>query len=53
MPWADFWECLDGRIWWELRKAGVEEKRQYTGKQAKETKEWLKSKAEQLGWINQ
>jgi hypothetical protein len=48
MAWADFWDMLDGRVWWELRKQGVQEKRDLTNEQKAIETDWLNKKAEQL-----
>jgi hypothetical protein len=45
MPWADFWEMLDGRLWWEMRKQGVKETPEVTPRQAEETKTWARDLA--------
>lgn len=56
MSWVDFWEALDGRLWWELRKAGApdeaEPKTEKTEQQIAEERKWLAAKAQQLGWID-
>ena len=52
MAWSDFWEMLDGRIWWELKKTGAPEKREYTPEQIARDKEWLNKRAKQAGWIS-
>ena len=50
MAWADYWEMLDGRLWWELRKLGApEEKPPKTQKQMDDERSWLQSRAKQLG----
>jgi len=51
MAWADFWEMLDGRLWWELRKAGVPEKRELTAKQKQQTTDWITDQARKRGWV--
>ncbi len=51
MAWADFWEMLDGRLWWELRKAGVPEKREYSDQERRETQDWIGEQAKKRGWV--
>ncbi len=51
MPWAEYWEMLDGRLWWELRKAGVPEKKEYTEKQKRDTRDWMTERARKRGWV--
>lgn len=51
MAWADFWEMIDGRLWWELRKAGVPETRQYSDKERREAQDWITEQARKRGWV--
>jgi len=50
MAWADFWEMLDGRLWWELRKSGAPEKRERTEEEIAESKNWLADQVKRRGW---
>jgi hypothetical protein len=50
MAWADFWEMLDGRLWWEMLKSGKPQKRQMTEKQIAADKDWLGEQAKRRGW---
>lgn len=45
MAWGDFWELLDGRIWWAMRKQGVKEKKSYSKREMERTRAWLEEYA--------
>ena len=54
MAWADFQELLDGRMWWELRKAGVpEEKKPMTAEEIAQDKAALLKAAKARGLIQE
>jgi len=51
MAWADFWEMLDGRVWYQMQKNGVKEAHKYTSDQAAKTRDWLQERAKKAGWM--